>query len=318
VPFGSTAQRARGWDPGRGRAGARRRLQAAARGLLRSVAAMALPPALVGALFLIAVVSALACMAYMVWSTSKPSDFFSEAVSDEYEMELAEEEINQYYTLKDKLQEEFAPEAFAAAQSGEEPEPVSLEGMDPRQAAMATMPWTVKVPAEHRTNLQKALLIRLVACIDKLDQVQRDKPGNWKLWQTKLISERFWETLVDAEKMVSAEIESCICEAEELQPGWREHIFMQAVQHWRLKKQQETEKKETKRAVEQVKSEEKKAVKDEIQKVLVDRRKEIEEKVRQERLAQKMMEKLLAEEEAQAAKAKKAGKEAPKSKSKKK
>lgn len=277
---------------------------------------MALPPALVGGLFLVAVVSALAYMAYMVWSTSKPSDFFSEAVTDTYPLEMAEEEIETYYMMKDKLQEQYAPEHFARAQAGEDAEPVITEGMDPKEAAMMTMPWTVRVPADQRGGLQRALLFRLVACIDKLDQVQKDKPGHWKLWQSKLVSEQYWDSLVEAEKMVSNEIESCIVEAEELQPGWKEHIFMQAVQHWRQTKQKEEEKKQAKKEVEK----EKKAVKNEVKKGENELRAEIMEKVKAAQAAEKAAEKLLAEEEAAekaAAKKKGAAKSAPKSGGKK-
>ena len=35
-------------------------------------------------------------------------------------------------------------------------------------------------------------------------------------------------TIIIMRREVSNEIESCIVEAEELQPGWKEHIFMQA------------------------------------------------------------------------------------------
>merc|ERR1711920_1081388 len=106
------------------------------------------------------------------------------------------------------------------------------------------------VPPEERMGLKQALMKRLVACIDPLDQVQRDKPGNWKLWRGKLVSERYWGSLCDAERLVSEEIDSCTAEAEELEPGWREHIFPQAVQIWRRQKQFEMEKRDQKKAVE--------------------------------------------------------------------
>merc|ERR1712183_420587 len=76
-----------------------------------------------------------------------------------------------------------------------------------------------------------------------LDQVQRDKPGNWKLWREKLISEHFWATLCEAEKVFGEEIDACVAEAEDLEPGWKQFIFRQAVQMWRVSKQREVEKK---------------------------------------------------------------------------
>merc|ERR1712179_641519 len=102
-------------------------------------------------------------------------------------------------------------------------------------------------------SLKWALIKRLVASIDQLDKVQRDKPGNWKLWREKLLSEVYWNSLCEAERLISAEIDTCVAEAEELEPGWREVVFRQAVQHWRMGKQREEEKKVAKKAVEQQK-----------------------------------------------------------------
>lgn len=34
-------------------------------------------------------------------------------------------------------------------------------------------------------------------------------PGNWNLWRQKLISERYWASLVEAERLVSEEISAC-------------------------------------------------------------------------------------------------------------
>merc|ERR1711972_866675 len=96
-----------------------------------------------------------------------------------------------------------------------------------------------------------------------------DKPGNWKLWRGKLVSERYWGSLVDAEKIVSEEIDLCIKEAEELEPGWRDHVFQQAVQIWRRQKQEHGERKEKIKE----KVHEKKAMEKEI------RRKEVEKKL---------------------------------------
>merc|ERR1712137_405210 len=101
--------------------------------------------------------------------------------------------------------------------------------------------WVQKLPEEKRNLLQRALLKRLVATITRLDQVQRDRPGNWKLWRRKVVSEHFWTTFCDAERRVGEEITDCIIEAEDLLPGsgWKDNIFMQAVETWRIKKREE-------------------------------------------------------------------------------
>jgi len=247
---------------------------------------MALPSILVGAIFLLAVGGALGMIVYLAWKGNKPSSFFAEAVTEYYPCELSEAEIDAFYDLKEKLMAEYAPNFQEEADKAEaDGKPVER--------------WTIKVPQEERGLLQKALMRRVVSCIGKLDQVQKDKPGNWKLWQSKLVSERYWASLLEAEKMVSQEIDACIAEADELENGWKERIFHQGVQVYRMQKQQEFEKKAAKKDVENEKKSKEKE----------ERRKEIEKKLEADRAiqeaknAEKAMEKLLREEE-QAAKAK--------------
>lgn len=262
--------------------------------------AAVMPPVLVVVAFLLGILVVGAAMVYLTWRGSKPSDFFQEAVGSRYDLSLPEAEIAAYFDLKDKLIDKYAPEA---ANGEQEVEADSEDG------------WVQKVPGEERAELHRALMRRLVGCIDKLDQVQKDKPGNWKLWRAKLVSERFWSSLCEAEQLVSQEVDSCIAEAAELQPEWKDHIFPQAVQCWRMQKQHDMEKKAAKKAV----VHEKKQKEKEVKRKEVDKKKEEEDKQRQERLAEKMMEKLLREEEAQSSKAKgKRGDAAPKSKGKKK
>merc|ERR1711920_857765 len=179
--------------------------------------------------------------------------------------------------LKEKMRKAYAPEVPADA-----PQP-SGEGNQ------FELSWVQRIPPEEKQHLKQALMKRLVGCIDPLDQVQRDKPGNWKLWRGKLVSERYWTSLVDAEKMVSEEIDACIAEADELQPGWRQVIFQQAVQIWRQQKQELGEKKEKVKE----KVQEKKAAEKEIRRKEQEKKQEEEDKIKQERLAEKAMEKLL-------------------------
>lgn len=206
-----------------------------------------------------------------------------------YDLQLPENEINEYYDLKDRLQQQYAPDYMTA--------------VDAAAAAGEAAPkerWTQKVPSEERCALRQALMCRLVGAINKLDQVQRDKPGHWKLWQSKLVSEHFWTSLIEAERMVGQEIDACVAEAGELEPGWHEHIFPQAVQVWRMQRQQDYERKAQKKVQEGAKKEKEKEVK----RKEVEKRLEEEDKLRQERAAEKAMEKLLREEEKLAASSK--------------
>jgi len=257
---------------------------------------MALPPALVAAVFVVAVIAALVVMAYISWNGSKPSEFFLETVNETYDMQLATAEINAYYDLKERLQSKFLSGAGSTQEKETSDSAINSEGdeMSPEER------WAQSMSDDQRKVLQHALMRRLVGCIGKLDQVQRDKPGNWKLWRGKLVSEKYWDSLCDAERLVSEEIDSCINEAHEIAPGWGEHIFPQAVQCWRAQKSQEMEKKSQKKAVEQQKKQKEK----EQRRKEVEERMKVEDKERQERLAEKAMQSLLIEEEKKTSKTK--------------
>lgn len=247
-----------------------------------------MPPILVGIGFFVAIAGSLALMVYVAWRGSQPSEFFTETVLSAYDLQLPEEDIDAYYDLKEKLYKQYAPEETEQA-----PTAGACDAGVPEDGAVQPVPWVHHAPLEERQLLQKALMKRLVGGIDRLDQVQRDKPGNFKLWRSKLVSERYWGSLCDAERMVTEEIDLCIAEANELEPGWRDVIFPQALQCWRMQKHKEIQKKAQKKEVEQQK---KQKEKDE-RRQEVEKRLAVEEKVRQEKLAEKMMEKMIREEE---------------------
>jgi hypothetical protein len=251
---------------------------------------------------LAAVAGALALMAYTAYRGSQQSSFFLEAVRDTYDLGLSQADIDGYYDLKDRLYSQHA-EASAGADGGAATDDGDVAG-DPQ--------WVQRIPQEARVCLQKALIKRMVSCIDRLNQVQQDKPGNFALWRKKLVSEAYWNSLCDAEKLVTEEIESCQAEAEELRPGWKDSVFRDAVHLWRLQKDQEMEKKAAKKAVVNEKKEKEKEVK---RKEAEERKKE-EDKVREEKAAQKAMEKLLQEEERATKTKGKTGDRAPAPKSK--
>jgi len=272
-------------------------------------------PVLLAVGLLSAVGLAFAALAYIAYRGSKPSGFFLEAVQLVYDLQLPEVEIAAYYELKDRLYSKHAES------SSDGTGVVDASGA-PVSPADAEVSWLRNLAPEELVILKKALMMRLVRDIDRLDQVQRDKPGNWKLWRGKLVSERYWGSLLEAERLVSEEIDNCVAEAEVLEPGWREHVFPQAVQCWRMEKMRDMEKKAQKKAVET----QKKAGQKEIRAVEV-AAKQVEEDIkRKERAAEKAMEKLLQEEEKDSKAKKKPGKSsskeerapAPKSATKKK
>eukprot|EP00927_Polykrikos_kofoidii_P033886 TRINITY_DN28726_c0_g1_i1.p1 TRINITY_DN28726_c0_g1~~TRINITY_DN28726_c0_g1_i1.p1 ORF type:complete len:257 (-),score=97.98 TRINITY_DN28726_c0_g1_i1:307-1077(-) len=251
---------------------------------------MAVHPIIVGIGFLIAVVGSLVLMAYVAWKGSQPSTFFTEAVKSSYDVEVGNDDVDAYFDLKEKMMRQCG--AFE-----DEPE-------EPNK-------WVSRMSQEEKMVLQKALVKRLVVTIEQLDRVQRDKPGTWKMWREKLVSERYWASFCETEKRVGEEIDRCVDESDELEPGWHEHIFRQAVQTWRMQKQRVVEKKSHKKELEQQKKQKEKEEKAKE----MEKKKIIEDKEKQEKDAAKMMEQLLREEEKEKAAAKRKGAEKAKPKS---
>lgn len=257
-----------------------------------------MPAILVFLGILVAVFAAFGALAYVAWRGSKPSGFFVDAVKSSYDLKLPEVEINAYYDLKDRLYGRLLDAGgAAAAEAAADSRPKGGDADAPEDGPLACEGdlWVRELPEQELLQLKQLLVRRLVGDIDRLDQVQRDKPGNWKLWRGKLVSEQYWGSLCDAERLVSEEIDACLEEAEELEAGWREVVFQQAIQCWRMGKVRDMEKKVQKKAVVQQK---KQKEKDEKRREVEARMAE-EQKLKQERMAEKAMEQLLREEENQ-------------------
>lgn len=237
---------------------------------------MAMPPVLVGLAFLLAVLGALGIMAYLAWRGAKASEFFLDEVKETYVLPLPEEEIVAFYDMKDKLYDQFAD-----GQDG------AIDISNWKDG------WMVKVPPALRQTLKEALMRRMVKTIDRLEKVEKDKPGFRNLWSKKLMSEKHWNSFLEAEQAVRDEIESCITEAGEIDPAWHGEFWPLALHMWRMKKQEEDHKKQEKK----LKENEKKQKEKEERRKEVEARQAEEDKKKQERLAEKAMEQLLRDEE---------------------
>jgi len=113
---------------------------------------------------------------------------------------------------------------------------------------------------------KKVCLLSLRNCMIKsvngLAQIQKDRPGTYRLWRTKLISEAYWESLQECEKEVQSDINDAMKEATRLAPAayvaqhgnassFGDTFFDECVNMWR-QQQSEKEQEEAKvRAVEQ-------------------------------------------------------------------
>jgi hypothetical protein len=122
-------------------------------------------------------------------------------------------EVDEYYKIKAKCEE-----------AGWEPR----SQPSPQQAAAPNGP--------HRI-LAQALMKRAIADIPILQHIQRESPGMNKLYSQSMCSEKQWRAYQHAEALVSAEVNEVREEADQVEPGWSQGIWRQAMQYHQMLKQ---------------------------------------------------------------------------------
>jgi predicted ribosome quality control (RQC) complex YloA/Tae2 family protein len=112
--------------------------------------------------------------------------------------------------------------------------------------------------------MAQALMKRAIADIPIVTHIQKESGGMNKLYSQSMCSVKQWRAYQNAETMVSQEVEEVRAEADEIEPGWSQAIWRQAMQYHQMLKQKHEQ--------------EAKAVDDQAKK-----RKEIEDKVNAEK-----------------------------------
>jgi hypothetical protein len=139
----------------------------------------------------------------------------------------------------------------------------------------------------HRV-LAQALMKRCIADIPLVTHIQKESAGMNKLYSQSMCSVKQWKTYQAAEAMVSAEVEEVRAEADEIEPGWSQVIWRQAMQyHNMLKNRHEQEAKQlealAKKKAEEAAKKELELNKDAIEKKkIADAEKAAEELIKQE------------------------------------
>lgn len=85
--------------------------------------------------------------------------------------------------------------------------------------------------------LAQALMKRAIADIPVVTYVQKESPGMNKLYSQSMCSVKQWRLYQAAESMVSAEVEEVRAEADEIEPGWSQLVWRQAMQYHSVLKQ---------------------------------------------------------------------------------
>lgn len=123
--------------------------------------------------------------------------------------------------------------------------------------------WTPGIPPKNATEaaqgparvIAQALMKRCIADIPLVTHIQKESAGMNKLYSQSMCSVKQWKTYQAAEQLVSAEVEEVRAEADEIEPGWSQAIWRQAMQyHNMLKNRHEMETKAREAATAQKKT----------------------------------------------------------------
>eukprot|EP00930_Biecheleria_cincta_P098265 TRINITY_DN8993_c0_g1_i1.p1 TRINITY_DN8993_c0_g1~~TRINITY_DN8993_c0_g1_i1.p1 ORF type:complete len:348 (-),score=88.16 TRINITY_DN8993_c0_g1_i1:12-1055(-) len=106
---------------------------------------------------------------------------------------LPEEKIEAYRELKDKLREQFAK-------------------------MVRDDSWVCQLPAQAKDMLKYRLMQRAIGDMSLLQKIDTDARGYWKLFTKGIITSKFWNSVLAAERELSQEIESVKAEALAIEP----------------------------------------------------------------------------------------------------
>mmetsp|Transcript_20126 Transcript_20126/g.43705 ORF Transcript_20126/g.43705 Transcript_20126/m.43705 type:complete len:299 (+) Transcript_20126:107-1003(+) len=143
--------------------------------------------------------------------TAEVDEFFSNLDGDKFNLKLPAA-VDEYYEVKGKCED---------------------DGWEPGQAAEGGQ------PSPHHRALAQALMKRCIADIPIVSHIQRESAGMNKLYSQSMCSVKQWKSYQAAEAMVSAEVEEVRAEADEVEPGWSQVVWRQAMQYHNMLKQKE-------------------------------------------------------------------------------
>mmetsp|Transcript_41325 Transcript_41325/g.76910 ORF Transcript_41325/g.76910 Transcript_41325/m.76910 type:complete len:315 (+) Transcript_41325:91-1035(+) len=107
---------------------------------------------------------------------------------------LPEDKIQAYQQLKDKLRAKHAQDAV-----GEQ--------------------WVCKLPPHDKDLLKYRLMQRAIGDMSLLQKIDADARGYWKLFSKGIITSKFWNSVLAAERELSREIEALKLEALAIEPS---------------------------------------------------------------------------------------------------
>lgn len=157
------------------------------------------------AIYLIIGIVLLAVAYFFIFRKKKEEeddDFFSNLDGEKFNLKLPAE-VDEYYAVKEK---------------------VKAAGWKPGAPIDKT-----NANGPHRV-LAQALMKRAIGDIPLVTHIQKESSGMNKLYSQSMCSVKQWRSYQAAENMVSSEVEEVRAEADEIEPGWSQVIWRQAMQ----------------------------------------------------------------------------------------
>jgi len=165
------------------------------------------------ALYLLIAAIVVALISFVIYRKRKKesevydNEFFMQLDGGKFDLKLPAA-VEEYYTIKEKVIESgWTPGQKKEAQSG-----------------------------PHRV-LAQALMKRCIADIPIVTHIQKESAGMNKLYSHSMCSVLQWRAYQNAEAMVSSEVDDVRAEADEIEAGWSEVIWRQAMQYHNMLKQ---------------------------------------------------------------------------------
>eukprot|EP00922_Rhytidocystis_sp_ex-Travisia-forbesii_P061412 GHVS01091025.1.p1 GENE.GHVS01091025.1~~GHVS01091025.1.p1 ORF type:complete len:273 (+),score=59.46 GHVS01091025.1:313-1131(+) len=242
--------------------------------------------------FVLSVVASLVYMVIADFRSQKASASFFREAELHYGYHVPDEEIEAYELAKTSVKLKLDPGDTTGEEERydnmeeEEEEEEEHEFVEPSES------WLRRIGIDERKQLKGLLLKRAIANIPRWDQIGRDVDGKFRLYKRRIISERHWQTVDDAQRDLKLELEYLKYQAESLEAKWGDDVLRNAITIYKYNQEKEAAKRKT----ETDQNMKEKALRQ--QQKLTEHQLLIEQqqKEKQQRIANKMAEALIREE----------------------
>jgi len=106
--------------------------------------------------------------------------------------------IDCYYEMKDRMRSQYVKDSHGSAMDDDH--------------------WMSRLPPQAKEALKYQLMQRAIGDMAALQKIDADARGYWRLFSKGVITSKFWNSVVEAERELSLELESVKAEAARVEP----------------------------------------------------------------------------------------------------